>query len=69
MGISLTYTDQFRMTLECDASTGMFCCGSESFDHSDGYIGTHAAAMSKGWVERQGSQGRLWLCPECSGKH
>jgi hypothetical protein len=57
-----------RVTLECDAATEFFCRGFAHFEHADGFVGAHAMAMSAGWLERQSSQGRLWLCPECSGK-
>jgi hypothetical protein len=56
------------LRLQCDDATGFFCHGVAKFEHQDGYIGAHAAAMKAGWLERQSSQGRLWLCPECSGK-
>lgn len=32
------------------------------------YVANHSAAMRAGWLERQGNGGRLWLCPNCSGK-
>lgn len=54
--------------LECDEASGMFCRGIETFTDKAGYVGCHAAAMARGWLERQSSQGRLWLCPQCSGK-
>ena len=57
-----------EIRLECDAATGFFCRGFETFQHEDGYIGAHAAAMKAGWLERGAPQGRLWLCPGCSGK-
>lgn len=57
-----------RITLECDAATEMFCRGVAHFEHADGFVGAHALAMAGGWLERNSSQGRLWLCPECSGK-
>jgi len=57
-----------KITLECDATTEMFCRGFESFEHPDGFSGAHSTAMAKGWLERQASGGRVWLCPECSGK-
>jgi hypothetical protein len=56
------------VTLECDAATEWFCRGFERFSSDDGFIGAHAAAMAAGWLERQVSQGRQWLCPACSGK-
>jgi hypothetical protein len=60
---------RIRVTLVCDAASGMFCRGFESFEHPDGFVGAHSAAIAKGWLDRQASQGRTWLCPECSGKH
>ncbi|MHB8272704.1 hypothetical protein [Bradyrhizobium sp.] len=56
------------LRLECDARTGFFCRGRENFEHPDGYIGAHADAMAAGWLERNGPQGRIWLCGACSGK-
>ncbi len=74
MGISIYAVDgpdiprHIVVDLECDATTEMFCRGVESFMHPDGFVGSHADAMVKCWLERQTSQGRLWLCPQCSGK-
>jgi len=70
MGIRIVSdgVERMRLTLYCDAASAMFCRGFESFEHPDGFIGAHAVAMANGWLERQTSQGRLWLCPECSGK-
>ena len=70
MGISIEAVadEQIEVTLECDARTAFFCRGFEHFRHPDGYIGIHAEAMTQGWLERQGPQGRIWLCPVCSGK-
>jgi hypothetical protein len=56
------------VVLTCDLATEFFCRGSERFSSDDGFIGAHAAAMAAGWLERQVSQGRQWLCPACSGK-
>lgn len=57
------------VTLECDSDAReMFCRGFETFESLDGFIGCHAAAMKAGWLERQSTQGRQWLCPTCSGK-
>jgi hypothetical protein len=58
-----------KIELECDAATGFFCRGVASFSSPEGYVGAHSAAMAAGWLERQAPQGRLWLCPECSGKN
>jgi hypothetical protein len=57
-----------KIELQCDVADQMFCRGVASFTHADGFVGAHAAAMAAGWLERQAPQGRLWLCPECSGK-
>lgn len=57
-----------RVTLDCDKPTAFFCRGIAVFESSDGFIGCHASAMKAGWLERQAPQGRIWLCPECSGK-
>lgn len=56
------------VTLECDQPEEIFCRGFEVFQHDDGYIGAHAAAMDAGWLERQSPRGRMWICPACSGK-
>lgn len=53
------------LALVCDRQP---CSGNETFIYLDGYIRSHALAMAAGWLERQTSQGRLWLCPACSGK-
>lgn len=59
-----------KVTFECDSEDrNMFCRGFTTFDnHPDGYMGAHGAAMQMGWLERQTSQGRKFLCPTCSGK-
>jgi hypothetical protein len=54
--------------LECDEPSEMFCRGVATFSSSEGYIGAHTVAMKSGWLERQSPRGRLWVCPECSGK-
>jgi hypothetical protein len=59
------YPRDITLTLSCDAAA---CLAFEAFTSPDGYVGCHAAAMTKGWLERQAPQGRLWLCPKCSGK-
>lgn len=56
------------VTLECDVRTEFFCRGFETFEHVDSFIGAHRDAIKAGWLERQTSQGRKWLCPACSGK-
>lgn len=56
------------VTFTCDDTSEMFCRGFETFTDPDGYIGIHKAAMAAGWLERHAPQGRIWLCPRCSGK-
>jgi hypothetical protein len=62
------YPRRVTVTLSCDAATDLFCRGFEDFTSPDGFIACHREAISKGWLERQASQGRVWLCPQCSGK-
>lgn len=57
-----------KLILECDSAMEFFCRGVEEFKSPDGFIGGHAAAMRQGWLERNGPDGRIWLCPACSGK-
>jgi len=73
MGVEITAKDNMVptsivLTLECDVATEFFCRGFDRFEHDDGFVGCHAAAMKAGWLERNTTQGRLWLCPACSGK-
>ena len=57
------------IVLTCDSGEPfIFCRGSESFEHPEGFIAIHGEAIKAGWLERQGPQGRTWLCPACSGK-
>lgn len=68
MGIEISrLADQHNIlvNLICDAEG---CGWNEYFTRLDGYVGVHNAVMSMGWLERNGPQGRLWLCPRCSGK-
>jgi hypothetical protein len=62
------YPRTVTVRFSCDVATDMLCAGFEIFSSPDGFIGCHSAAISKGWLERQASQGRIWLCPQCSGK-
>jgi hypothetical protein len=55
--------------LECDEASEFFCRGIETFTSEEGFVGAHAAAMKAGWLERNGPNGRMWLCPRCSGKN
>jgi hypothetical protein len=57
-----------EVVLECDVHAEMFCRGFEKFTRDDGFVGCHTAAMAAGWLERVAPQGRIWLCPACSGK-
>lgn len=70
MGISIYVLDEGSplprgviVGLTCDVAG---CGGAERLQAC--YIDAHGAAMSLGWLERQTPQGRLWLCPACSGK-
>lgn len=58
------------LELRCDMRHGLFPPPPAIFDCSTGgYAGAHAAAMAAGWLERQEAHvGRVWICPECSGK-
>lgn len=62
------YPRSVTVTLSCDSAVDIFCRGFEDFTSQDGFVGAHSLAMTKGWLERQGPQGRIWLCPACSGK-
>jgi len=73
MGISVAIENaaypHITLTLECDADPKvMFCRGFETFNDAEGFISCHKAAMAHGWLERNTSKGRIWLCPACSGK-
>jgi hypothetical protein len=75
MGIIISAKEQFGgiqvgivVELGCDDMTAFFCRGFQRFESTEGFVGCHTAAMAEGWLERQGSQGRIWVCPACSGK-
>ncbi len=76
MGIIISAAEPFGhvppipvvVRLECDDASMMFCHGFADFRDPAGYVGAHAKAMAAGWMERSSPKGRLWLCPECSGK-
>lgn len=69
MGIAIyVFTRSSEIRLECDIANEFFCCGFETFQSPDGFVGCHKLAMKAGWLERQSSDGRQWLCPRCSGK-
>lgn len=57
-----------KITFECDAATAMFCRGFMVIKNSRSYQEAHHDAIHLGWLERNASNGRVWLCPECSGK-
>ena len=67
-GANGTIPRQITLRLECDQPTEMFCRGFADFIHTDGFVAAHSAAMRAGWLERHTDSGRVWLCPECSGK-
>lgn len=58
------------LELRCDAETdGLFPPARAIFRHPDGFVGSYSAAMKAGWLERHDpKRGRLFLCPDCSGK-
>ena len=57
-----------EVILECDRPVAFFCSGIGVFKSEAGFVGCHEKAMKAGWLERNSPQGRLWICPECSGK-
>jgi hypothetical protein len=60
------YPRRSWLILTCDGDHGLLPAVSQRFDQ-DGYIAQHAAAMRAGWKETH-DRGRIFLCPECSGK-
>ena len=56
------------LELECDAQRGMFPCTVKQTFNEGHYLANIRKATAKGWLERQESSGRLFLCPACSGK-
>ena len=68
MGLLAGFPLPLLVTLECDLAGGLFCRRYEDFRSDEGFPSAHAEAMKAGWLERQASQGRLWICPTCSGK-
>jgi hypothetical protein len=74
MGISISasvdndFPYPVTVTLECDDASEFFCRGFTRYSHENGFSGAHAEAMKDGWLERQAPEGRVWLCPTCSGK-
>jgi DNA-directed RNA polymerase subunit RPC12/RpoP len=59
---------EIKVTLKCDDGSQLFCRDSATLQSSEGFIGCHRMFMSMGWLERNTSAGRLWLCPTCSMK-
>ena len=73
MGISIAadvsgpYPRPLGIELVCDGDHGLFGQPSRMF-HGISYPAAHSLAMRLGWLERNGDDGRSFLCPECSGK-
>jgi hypothetical protein len=62
------YPRSTMLILTCDGGEcGLFPTSAE-FVHPQGYIAQYRAAMNAGWKDTQGPQGRIFLCPACSGK-
>jgi hypothetical protein len=57
-----------KITLECDARLTLLCRGAEIFSGIGGFQHMNHEAMRTGWMESNVSNGRSWICPECSGK-
>jgi len=57
-----------KITFECDARLSLLCRRDMPLSHSASYQEAHHTAIALGWLERNASNGRVWLCPECSGK-
>lgn len=55
------------LELTCDGDHGLLPV-LECFVHEDGTIEQYSAAMRAGWKEHNNSHGRLFFCPQCSGK-
>jgi hypothetical protein len=51
-----------RLTLSCDSGD----CSNEQTFTGESYVAQRAASTKAGWVERQGSAGREFWCPQCS---
>ena len=57
------------LELTCDGDHGLLPALSQRFDHPDGFVRQHAAAMQAGWRETfEQERGRVFLGPCCSGK-
>jgi hypothetical protein len=57
-----------KITFECDARVEMFCHKTLIVADACSYVEAHHMAIGIRWLERNASNGRVWLCPECSGK-
>jgi len=55
------------LTLTCDAPTGLFRPAVARFTGA-WFPDLHHAAMAAGWRETFDARGRVFLCPDCSGK-
>jgi hypothetical protein len=78
MGMKVICLDEFAvlprpcaLELSCDVEGGLFLFPTTTarFASPEGFIVQHRDAMAAGWLERDGgARGRIWVCPECSGK-
>lgn len=59
---------QIMVQFSCDSPADLLCGERQIFRHAGGYIGCQLEAMKAGWLERHTDNGRIWLCPNCSGK-
>lgn len=66
-GFPVTVPHRLKVTFDCDATTGFFCRGFKVVEGVS-YQEAHHEAIAEGWLERNASNGRVWLCPDCSGK-
>lgn len=73
MGISISIDESTPpprfaiIELECDVRRDILCRGVARYE-TTGFVAAHGIAMLEGWLERQAPEGRIWLCPACSGK-
>ena len=56
------------LELICDGDHGLLPAPAECFVHEGGAVEQYAEAMRAGWKEHNNSHGRLFFCPQCSGK-
>lgn len=65
---STPYPYATTLTLTCDGDQhGLFGL-TGTFQHAEGFMAEYRLAMNAGWKDTQGPQGRIFLCPACSGK-